>query len=42
MLPEWTWAEVPIYALVPAGRQHIPRVRATIDWLEDYFATAFV
>ncbi|MFT7649997.1 MAG: DNA-binding transcriptional LysR family regulator [Candidatus Poriferisodalaceae bacterium] len=41
VLPDWTWAELPIYALIPAGRQTLPRVRLVLDWLREYSTTAF-
>ena len=41
ILPEWTWAEVPLYALVPEGRQRVPRVRVVLDWLAEYLSVAF-
>jgi len=41
VLPDWTWAEVPVYALLPAGRNRIPRVRVVLDWLEAWVSHAF-
>jgi hypothetical protein len=38
---DWTWAELPIYALIPTGRQTLPRVRLVLDWLKEYSAIAF-
>jgi DNA-binding transcriptional LysR family regulator len=33
VLPAWSWASTPLYALVPPGQQRVPRVRALLDIL---------
>jgi DNA-binding transcriptional LysR family regulator len=41
VLPRWTWAAVPVYALLPAGRNRIPRVRIVLEWLSSWLGSAF-
>jgi len=38
VLPEWTLAPFPVYALMPFGRHRLPRVRALVDFLAEFMA----
>jgi DNA-binding transcriptional LysR family regulator len=41
VLPDWTWSELPVYALMPSGRQRLPRVRVVLAWLQAYAVATF-
>jgi len=36
VLPGWRFSAFPLYALVPAGRNRVHRVRAFVDWLAKF------
>jgi len=35
ILRQWTWSSTPVYALMPAGRESVPRVRAVLEALRE-------
>jgi len=36
VLPECRFGGNTLYALMPAGRQNIPRIRLVVEWLDDF------
>jgi DNA-binding transcriptional LysR family regulator len=36
VLPGWRFEGVTLYALIPTGRNRVPRVRAFVDWLAEF------